>query len=159
MYPEWWGDGECVEVGAKPRPQNRPAPRLAYGAATKPPPQKVPVEDDLVTAAYLGVPSSGYGKTKTKPVSHAKEAIAARREQLRRRKREALVEATSRRAARDRGDRADADREGKRCSPLLMLLSIASLRLSNFVVRLSTPIASNGHSCFDRGYPSARGPP
>eukprot|EP00873_Tetraselmis_striata_P020266 jgi/Tetstr1/440530/TSEL_028853.t1 len=111
MYPDWWGDGECVEVGAKPRPQNRPAPRLAYGAATKPPPQKVPVEDDLVTAAYLGVPSSGYGKTKTKPVSHAKEAIAARREQLRRRKREALVEATSRRAARDRGDRADADRE------------------------------------------------
>ncbi|KAG2495296.1 hypothetical protein HYH03_006568 [Edaphochlamys debaryana] len=75
-YPSWWGDGVAWgdEAGAgspgprsrsAPRPA-RPPPRLAYSVQLEP--AQPPIwRNDLVTARYLDIPSSGYGRPADAP--------------------------------------------------------------------------------------------
>ncbi|KXZ43389.1 hypothetical protein GPECTOR_92g612 [Gonium pectorale] len=74
VYPAWWGDGaewssdgEGAAPGrsrSAPRPGRRP-PRLAYSVQLEP---GQPIwQNDLVTARYLDVPSSGYSRAHSPP--------------------------------------------------------------------------------------------
>ncbi|KAK9843145.1 hypothetical protein WJX74_007654 [Apatococcus lobatus] len=72
IYPDWWGDSAAFsdQTGAgRPQPAgqrravtgSRTQPRLAYSVLQE---QEPPLlhHDDLVTAQYIQVPSSGYGQ-------------------------------------------------------------------------------------------------
>lgn len=76
VYPSWWGHHAPQQVPQQIRGidhQPRPAPRLAYSVKQQPQAGKPLHSNDLVTAAYLDVPSSGY--TAGRPVSAARRAL------------------------------------------------------------------------------------
>ncbi|GBF91618.1 hypothetical protein Rsub_04358 [Raphidocelis subcapitata] len=77
IYPEWWGDP--VPKPAPPPaapPPPRPQPRLAYSAPQQENRPQI-CRDDLVTAEYLAVPSSGYGRPAAAAPAPAAAAAAA----------------------------------------------------------------------------------
>ena len=78
VYPSWWGHHHDqsqphAEQDRGSKPQPRPVPRLAYSVPQQPE-QDLPLyRNDLITAAYLDVPSSGYAAVNTAPT--AKRAL------------------------------------------------------------------------------------
>ena len=75
IYPRWWGDSEATEqqVNQSNCHQSCAAPRLAYSMQGKAEASAPLHKNDLITAAYLDVPSSGYGARGSDPA--AKRAL------------------------------------------------------------------------------------
>ena len=76
VYPSWWGHQEPPPLSQhpkRPEQQRRPPPRLAYSMQQAPDPGMPLHSNDLITAAYLDVPSSGYGTAQK--ASAAKRAL------------------------------------------------------------------------------------
>ena len=78
VYPSWWGDHLPQPAALSHQVQGsiqqpRPPPRLAYAVHHQPEADMLLHSNDLITAVYLDIPSSGYGAAQTS--SAAKRAL------------------------------------------------------------------------------------
>ena len=76
VNPSWWGHQEPQPHSRQPKypeQQPQPPPRLAYSIQLAANPELPLHSNDLITAAYLDIPSSGYGAAQKE--SAAKRAL------------------------------------------------------------------------------------